>query len=366
MSAKHIQKAICLAVFFLLVHQAWAEDWIYYDTNSVGDMYYNKSRMKEVSKSITSVLTKNVLCEEAKIKYFSILKSIGKAPPEPSMLRYYTELLEIDHVHKRIKNISVTFYSEKHTVLYASPKSVSGEWNVILSGSVGEKLLERLYFEPVIPAESFAYTPDFTLNNIPPINRNQIETTVVPKEAAPHVAPKVIDRSKPVDRETFRHSENAKLSDEKNPLAMENHPIVPLRVTARDGRFIAYNNQTVLDSSTSLMWAAKDNGSDINWQDAKNYCENYRGGGYTDWRMPTANELAELYDRNNPKHQACYSKYEIYLTNLIDLSCCCPWASETSDSEAASFNFDHGRRYWDPQSSDVNKWYRVLPVRQAR
>jgi hypothetical protein len=32
----------------------------------------------------------------------------------------------------------------------------------------------------------------------------------------------------------------------------------------RDGRFIAYDNGTVLDTKTNLMWAAKDNGSDIN------------------------------------------------------------------------------------------------------
>jgi len=30
--------------------------------------------------------------------------------------------------------------------------------------------------------------------------------------------------------------------------------------TARDGRFIAYDNGTVLDTKTHLMWAAKDNG----------------------------------------------------------------------------------------------------------
>src|ERR1035437_8847883 len=64
----------------------------------------------------------------------------------------------------------------------------------------------------------------------------------------------------------------------------------------RDGRFIAYDNGTVLDTRTNLMWAAKDNGSNINWQGAKGYCENYRGGGYTDWRMPTQDELAGLYD----------------------------------------------------------------------
>ena len=33
--------------------------------------------------------------------------------------------------------------------------------------------------------------------------------------------------------------------------------------TGRDGRFIAYDNGKVLDTKTNLMWAAKDNGSDI-------------------------------------------------------------------------------------------------------
>jgi len=33
-----------------------------------------------------------------------------------------------------------------------------------------------------------------------------------------------------------------------------------------DDRFIAKGNGTVLDTKTGLMWAAKDNGSDINWQ----------------------------------------------------------------------------------------------------
>src|SRR5664280_2658426 len=65
---------------------------------------------------------------------------------------------------------------------------------------------------------------------------------------------------------------------------------------AKDGRFIVKDNETILDTRTNLMWAAKDNGSDINWENAKSHCENYRGGGYKDWRMPTQDELAGLYD----------------------------------------------------------------------
>ena len=49
-----------------------------------------------------------------------------------------------------------------------------------------------------------------------------------------------------------------------------------------DGRFVAYDNGTVKDTKTGLMWASKDNGKGINWKGAKLYCEHYRGGGYTD------------------------------------------------------------------------------------
>jgi hypothetical protein len=60
------------------------------------------------------------------------------------------------------------------------------------------------------------------------------------------------------------------------------------------------------------MWAAKDNGSDINWENAKSHCENYRGGGYKDWRMPTQDELAGLYDANKTRPAPCNFQYFIF------------------------------------------------------
>ena len=128
-------------------------------------------------------------------------------------------------------------------------------------------------------------------------------------------------------------------------------------------RFIAYSNGTVLDKQTNLMWAAKDNGSNINWQDAKKYCENYRGGGYTDWRMPTQDELAGLYD-SNKSYKATQHDYSVRLTELIQLSTCCPWASETRGSDAARFQFQNGLRYWFLQSR--GEIARALPVRSGQ
>jgi uncharacterized caspase-like protein len=149
-----------------------------------------------------------------------------------------------------------------------------------------------------------------------------------------------LERQKALDAEREQlAAERRKLEAERQQLAMAKRPSQPTTgEIARDGRFIAYSNGTVLDTRTNLMWAAKDNGSDINWSNAKSYCENYRGGGYTDWRMPTQDELAGLYDAAK-SYKATQRDYNVKLTELIQLSGCCPWASETRGSEAAFFNF---------------------------
>jgi hypothetical protein len=132
---------------------------------------------------------------------------------------------------------------------------------------------------------------------------------------------------------------------------------------ARDGRFIAYDNGTVLDTQTNLMWAAKDNGGNINWADAKSYCRNYRGGGYKDWRMPTKDELSRLYGTPKAYRSDCGS-YDLYLTKLIRLTCNASWSSETRGSDASGFIFSIGVQSWFPQSTDYD--LRVLPVRSRK
>lgn len=137
--------------------------------------------------------------------------------------------------------------------------------------------------------------------------------------------------------------------------AVENLPDVSTaNENGKEGRFIIYENGTVLDTSTNLMWATKDNGADINWKDAKSYCENYRGGGYTDWRMPTQVELERLYKSKTK---------QIKLTNDV------VWASETRSipiSYAAYFDFFYGKRRWWPIKKEGGYSFRVLPVRSGK
>ena len=139
--------------------------------------------------------------------------------------------------------------------------------------------------------------------------------------------------------------------------------LIVRKTIGKDGRFIAYDDGTVVDRKSGLMWAAKDNGADITWHGAKSYCENYRGGGYTDWRMPTRDELAELFD-NSKTYKAC--GYDVHLTELIRLTCVTPWASETREAwaSAAAFGFNDGDWNWVRKSFDTHK--RALPVRSGK
>jgi hypothetical protein len=175
-----------------------------------------------------------------------------------------------------------------------------------------------------------------------------------------------LERQKVLDAEREQlAAERRKIEAERKQLALGPRPTsTGPRETARDGRFIAYDNGTVLDTKTNLMWAAKDNGTNTYGSDAKTYSENYRGGGYKDWRLPTLDELAELYHKNKSRPAACNASYEIHVaTELIDITCNVVFASEIRGYETY-FIFQLGERGRDPKSFGVNG--RALPVRSAK
>ena len=70
-------------------------------------------------------------------------------------------------------------------------------------------------------------------------------------------------------------------------------------------RFIEYGPLVIFDTVNGLYWLKKDSwqekGKFFNWHEAKEYTErkNVRSiGGFTDWRLPTEDEAATLYDEN--------------------------------------------------------------------
>jgi hypothetical protein len=132
----------------------------------------------------------------------------------------------------------------------------------------------------------------------------------------------------------------------------------PPREIKSDGRFIAYDDGTVLDTKTDLMWAARDNGGKIESQkDAQAYCENCNVGGYTDWRMPTVEELGGLQDKSKSRSVVCRGDNIHFATNLIDITCFWIWSSK---SNTLIYYGDES----NPQG--VYKYSRALPVRSYK
>ncbi|MCB2181418.1 MAG: DUF1566 domain-containing protein [Desulfobulbaceae bacterium] len=123
-----------------------------------------------------------------------------------------------------------------------------------------------------------------------------------------------------------------------------------------DSRFVDQGNEIILDTQTDLMWALRDNGKDIAWEEAKSYCEQYNAGGYSDWRLPTLEELSTIFDPTSEK------KFKTY--GPITLTACCPWTSNTRRDRAKTLFFIMG----EPNTLKMTSsdYMRALPVRNAR
>lgn len=135
-------------------------------------------------------------------------------------------------------------------------------------------------------------------------------------------------------------------------------------VIARDGHFIAYSDGTVLDMETGLMWAAADDGGNATWNSAVAYCRNYRGGGYKDWRMPTAEELTTLYDKTRGYPYGRQTRWTVHLTELIHLSGPNIWSSDRKNSDAIRINFIYGtENSMHPGGGSLRSGLSALPVR---
>jgi hypothetical protein len=90
------------------------------------------------------------------------------------------------------------------------------------------------------------------------------------------------------------------------------------------------------DPATGLMWTRQDNGSDVDWYQANDYCQNLSLGGYASWRQPTVDELVGIYDKTQ--------NVGGHIKGGIKLSTGWVWSSRSS-GKAWNFPFTAGKRY---------------------
>jgi len=111
------------------------------------------------------------------------------------------------------------------------------------------------------------------------------------------------------------------------------------------------------DTTTGLIWTKKDNGRNVNWHDAIDYCGTLKLAGYSDWRLPVIDELQSIYV-SNAKDRSANIKGNLQLSGGRH------WSSKGSFSGYAwTFNFGNGKRYYYPLESSLFLGFRALCVR---
>ena len=89
---------------------------------------------------------------------------------------------------------------------------------------------------------------------------------------------------------------------------------------------------------------------DLNWEQGKRACSEYRGGGFSDWRLPSRNEIEEIY-------------YTLQSTGIVKFESCYYWSGTENTgirSLAWSFDFNTGRAY---NSHNKETLKRIIAVR---
>lgn len=63
-----------------------------------------------------------------------------------------------------------------------------------------------------------------------------------------------------------------------------------------ENSFIDNKDGTISDNFSQLQWQKSDDGISRNWQQALQYCQDLKLGGFEDWRLPNVKELQSIVD----------------------------------------------------------------------
>ena len=102
------------------------------------------------------------------------------------------------------------------------------------------------------------------------------------------------------------------------------------------GGWTDLGNGALVQNQTHMRWTRNDNGRDIGWEDARAYCAGMGMG----WRLPTPDELTELYAaaRRDGDHATCGTS-TCQASPLFHLSSNWYW-SDTALTKAEAEDYD--------------------------
>jgi hypothetical protein len=153
------------------------------------------------------------------------------------------------------------------------------------------------------------------------------------------------------------------LTEEKQPLKPSNDP-----------RFQDNKDGTVTDLEKKLMWKQIDIYQEkkiwINWDDSQTYLEKFNKeayAGFSNWRLPTREELKSLYEEDKDVPWKYYwTENVIHIDPIFGYSSCCFWSSEVyKETYAWGFNYIGGRTYPSSRGGPGLSLSTIRPVRNV-
>jgi hypothetical protein len=83
-------------------------------------------------------------------------------------------------------------------------------------------------------------------------------------------------------------------------------------------RFVDNGDGTVTDTELKVMWQKGDNGNEVTFELAQEYCRDLRLGGHSDWRLPKPGErdTAVAVELMMPLHSRdALARFDLYWSN---------------------------------------------------
>jgi tetratricopeptide (TPR) repeat protein len=127
-------------------------------------------------------------------------------------------------------------------------------------------------------------------------------------------------------------------ADDEFKRSEEYQKLLALSARMREGpKLVVETRAPWVDQRTGLMWMAKDNASDIDWNAADTYCRQLAVEALSDWRLPEIAELERIYDPS--------SEFRYQITSPLELTSWWVWsATKSRSSHAWSYHFSFGQR----------------------
>jgi hypothetical protein len=128
--------------------------------------------------------------------------------------------------------------------------------------------------------------------------------------------------------------------------------------------FIAYEDGTVLDTRTNLMWWSKSIKKGVSSRSAAIFkSQNFNGGGYSDWRLPSIEELKTIYIKDVKSRHKTVEYITMTTSHLISIN-----FGDQDDYYGQPYikvlNFKNGSAE-DGHFIFGHTYYSLLPVRYA-